>query len=491
LTSDDWPSGIAPGGHGVVDESGHVSGDDLNRLADAAAGALLGGRRDLGEARVTFLIPPSRHYVSTLHGIWRAGGIAVPLALSHPPPELEYVVRDAGAAALVVDPALRDRVADIAARCGVRLLTTTDLAGSPAAAGPRLSRERRALMLYTSGTTGRPKGVVWTHGNVRVQVQSLVEAWDWTSRDRTLLVLPLHHVHGLINVVCCALDVGATCEMHARFDAEATWGRLASGELTVFTAVPTVYYRLIQAWTAEPARQAARSTGARRLRLMMSGSAALPVATLERWRDITGHVLLERYGMTEIGMALANPLCGERRPGFVGQPLPGVEARIVDDGGSIVADGEPGEIEVRGAGVFGEYWQRPDATAEAFRDGWFRTGDTAVVEDGAFRLLGRSSVDILKTGGFKVSALEIEDVLRAHPLVADCAVIGVDDQEWGQRVCAAIELKSGSLPVDGLKDWLAERLAPYKQPRTIRLVDSLPRNAMGKVVKTALRSLFS
>jgi malonyl-CoA/methylmalonyl-CoA synthetase len=202
-------------------------------------------------------------------------------------------------------------------------------------------------------------------------------------------------------------------------------------------------------------------------------------------------VLLERYGMTEIGMALANPLCGERRPGFVGQPLPGVEARIVDDGGSIVADGEPGEIEVRGAGVFGEYWQRPDATAEAFRDGWFRTGDTAVVEDGAFRLLGRSSVDILKTGGFKVSALEIEDVLRAHPLVADCAVIGVDDQEWGQRVCAAIELKSGSLPVDGLKDWLAERLAPYKQPRTIRLVDSLPRNAMGKVVKTALRSLFS
>lgn len=483
---------MAPRGGGVVDERGAVSGGDLNRRAGGAAGSLLAGRRDLDEARVTFLIPPSRDYVSTLQGIWRAGGIAVPLALSHPTAELEYVVRDAGASVVVVDPALRDRVAGIAARCGARLLTTAELAGPGAAARPRLTGDRRALMLYTSGTTGRPKGVVWTHGHVRAQVDSLVEAWEWTPADRTLLVLPLHHVHGLINVVCCAFHVGATCELHTRFDAEAAWGRLASGELTVFTAVPTVYYRLIQTWMAEPDRQAARAQGARRLRLMMSGSAALPIATLERWRAITGHVLLERYGMTEIGMALANPLRGERRPGFVGGPLPGVEARIVDDAGSVVPPGEPGELEVRGPGVFRGYWERPEATADAFRDDWFRTGDTAVVEGGGYRLLGRSSVDILKTGGFKVSALEIEDVLRAHPLVADCAVVGIDDEEWGQRVCAAIEAKpDGYLPVDGLKDWLADRLAPYKQPRTIRLVDALPRNAMGKVVKADLRSLFS
>ncbi len=224
---------------------------------------------------------------------------------------------------------------------------------------------------------------------------------------------------------------------------------------------------------------------------MMSGSAALPVSTLERWRAISGHVLLERYGMTEIGMALSNPLVGERRPGYVGLPLPGVEVRLVGESGAVVPAGAVGEVEVRGPGVFREYWRRPDATAEAFGDGWFRTGDTAVVENGSYRLLGRTSVDILKTGGFKVSALEIEDVLRQYPAIADCAVVGVDDPEWGQRVCAAIE--SGSAPgadLGELHAWLAARLAPYKRPRDIRVVEALPRNAMGKVVKPEVARLF-
>src|SRR5690606_9800180 len=174
-----------------------------------------------------------------------------------------------------------------------------------------------------------------------------------------------------------------------------------------------------------PAERERRSAGVRRVRLMMSGSAALPVRTLERWREITGHTLLERYGMTEIGMALSNPLRGERRPGCVGAPLPGVDVRIVDEAGTPVAQGVPGELEVRGPCVFLEYWQRPEETAAAFRDGWFRTGDVAVVEQGAYRLLGRTSVDIIKTGGFKVSALEIEEVLRLHPAIQECAVVGV------------------------------------------------------------------
>jgi malonyl-CoA/methylmalonyl-CoA synthetase len=224
---------------------------------------------------------------------------------------------------------------------------------------------------------------------------------------------------------------------------------------------------------------------------MMSGSAALPIQTLERWREITGHVLLERYGMTEVGMALSNPLDGERRPGCVGRPLPDVEVRVVDESGALVRPGTAGEIEVRGPGVFLEYWRRPDATAAAFRDGWFRTGDTAVVEDGSYRLLGRTSVDILKTGGFKVSALEIEDVLRQHPAIADCAVVGVDDEEWGQRVCAAVQPRSGAwLDLAGLDAWIAERLAPYKRPRTIRVIEALPRNAMGKVVKPDVAARF-
>jgi malonyl-CoA/methylmalonyl-CoA synthetase len=224
---------------------------------------------------------------------------------------------------------------------------------------------------------------------------------------------------------------------------------------------------------------------------MMSGSAALPVQTLERWREITGHTLLERYGMTELGMALSNPLTGERRPGYVGQPLPGVDVRLVDEDGHDVAEGTPGELEVRGPAVCLEYWQRPDESRDAFRDGWFRTGDVAVRENGSFRLLGRSNVDIIKTGGFKVSALEIEEILRTHPAIAECAVVGVHDEDWGERVSAAVELRNGaSLSLDELQQWAKVQLAPYKVPRALQAVPALPRNAMGKVVKPEVAGLF-
>jgi malonyl-CoA/methylmalonyl-CoA synthetase len=225
---------------------------------------------------------------------------------------------------------------------------------------------------------------------------------------------------------------------------------------------------------------------------MVSGSAALPVPTLERWRDITGHTLLERYGMTEIGMALSNPLHGERRAGTVGTPLPGVEARLVDAEGRVVPPGTSGQIEVRGAQVFLEYWGRPVDTAEAFRDGWFRTGDEAVVEHGRWRILGRSSIDILKTAGYKVSALEIEDVLRTHPGVADCAVVGVPDEDLGERVVAAvIPVAATVLDATDLIDWARQRLAPYKVPRACMFVSDLPRNAMGKVTKPEIKAMFT
>jgi len=334
--------------------------------------------------------------------------------------------------------------------------------------------------------------VVSTHAVIGAQISSLVSAWGWRPTDRLLLCLPLHHVHGVINGLGSALAVRATCEILPTFDATAVWDRLASGAITVFTAVPTIYTRLIAAWdAAPPATQAAWSDGARRLRLMMSGSAALPVHVLERWRTIAGHTLLERYGMTEIGMALSNPLDGERRPGFVGTPLPGVEVRLVDDQGELADGGMPGELEVRGPAVFLEYWQRPDETRSAFRDGWFRTGDVAVLEGGAFRLLGRTSVDIIKTGGFKVSALEIEEILRGHPAIAECAVVGVADEEWGERVSVAVELTPGStLSLETLQDWARPQLAPYKIPRAFAAVSALPRNAMGKVVKPEVAALF-
>ncbi|HXY68732.1 MAG TPA: acyl-CoA synthetase [Gemmatimonadales bacterium] len=470
------------------------------RLLDASAGVaarLLGGRADLAEARVAFLVPPGFDWVAVQWGIWRAGGVAVPLAVSHPPPELDHVLRDSGAETVVASPGLEERVRPLAEPARCRAVTTEELLAPAARAAPPsglpgVAESRRAMIVYTSGTTGRPKGVVTTHANLRAQIESLVEAWGWTADDRTLLVLPLHHVHGIVNVVACALWAGAACEMLPQFDAEATWERLGSGRLTVFMAVPTVYRRLITAWEAmPPARRRALGDACRQLRLMVSGSAALPVPTLERWREITGHTLLERYGMTEMGMALSNPLAGERRPGFVGAPLPGVEVRLVDGEGRPVAPGTTGEVEVRGPTVFREYWGRPDATRDAFRDGWFRTGDTAVVESGAYRLLGRTSVDIIKSGGYKVSALEIEDALRAHPAVAECAVVGTLDPEWGERVCIAVELAPGAeLALPALQAWARERLAPYKVPRALACVPALPRNAMGKVVKPEVAKLF-
>ena len=486
----------------VVSGGATYSYGDLERASRRVAGVLLGDRDDLDQARVGFLVPPGFQYVAVQRGIWRAGGVAVPLAMSHPPPETEYVLRDAGVALVTGEPASAGVLAPLAKAAGARFLTTAELLG-PGRADlqvhptidkpmPPLGATRRAMVLYTSGTTARPKGVVTTHANIEAQIAALVEAWEWSSADRLLLALPLHHVHGIINGLGSALAVAATCEILPFFDAAAVWGRLASGEITVFTAVPTMYHRLIAAWDDAPADvQRTWSDGARLARLMMSGSAALPVHMLARWREITGHTLLERYGMTEIGMALSNPLHGERRPGFVGSPLPGVDVRLVDESGAAAPDNAPGEIEVRGPGVFLEYWQRPEETGAAFREGWFRTGDMAIVEHGSYRLLGRTAVDIIKTGGFKVSALEIEEVLRRHPAIAECAVVGLADPEWGERVAVAVELDGeATLSLAELRPWAKEHLAPYKVPRALYVVDALPRNAMGKVVKPDVAALF-
>jgi malonyl-CoA/methylmalonyl-CoA synthetase len=453
---------------------------------------LLEGREDLEQARVAFLVSPGCTYAAVQHGIWRAGGVAVPCAVSHPSRELDHVLRDSGATIALADPAGAPLLGGLASSAGVRFLLAADaMAADEASLPAHIGAPRGAMILYTSGTTGRPKGVVITHANIGAQIASLVEAWEWTPRDRLLLTLPLHHVHGIVNGLGSALAVRATCEVRP-FEPEAVWDRLASGEITIFTAVPTMYHQLIASWdAASTEEQRRRSAAVGTLRLMMSGSAALPVPTLERWRAISGQALLERYGMTEIGMALSNPLHGERRPGRVGTPLPGVDVRLVDEHGNAIEEGTAGELEVRGPAVFSKYWERPEETQAAFRDGWFRTGDVAVVEDGSYRLLGRSSIDIIKTGGFKVSALEIEAVLRGHPAIAECAVVGIGDPEWGERVALAVELKRGaSVSLHELQQWARPQLAPYKLPRALASVEALPRNAMGKVVKPEVANLF-
>ena len=478
----------------IVAPEGIFGYDALDYSSEVVAARLLAGRDDLEGARICVLVPPGWQHVAAQWGIWRAGGVAVPMAVSHPPAELAYVLDDAEPEAVVAHPDLADRVLAPAGERGVPVLRTPALLrNGPGARLPTLEADRPAMILYTSGTTGRPKGVVLSHGNVQAQVEALTEAWGWTPDDQILLHLPLHHVHGIVNVLTSALWNGATCEILPRFRSVDVWERLARGELTLYMAVPTVYRRLIDAWdAADPESRIAWSAGARACRLMVSGSAALPVPTLERWERITGHRLLERYGMTEIGMALSNPLDGERRPGHVGTPLPGVEVRLVDEAELVVAHGSPGQIQVRGPGVFSGYWRRPDETTAAFNaDGWFRTGDRAVVEDGSYRILGRESVDILKTGGEKISALEIEDALRSHVAVADCAVVGVPDIDWGDRVCAAVVRRPGSVVSSvELRSFAKSRLAAYKVPKEILIVDDLPRNAMGKVTKADVRELF-
>ncbi|MBD2606069.1 AMP-binding protein [Scytonema hofmannii FACHB-248] len=465
---------------------------DLLHTSSQIATYLLQNTEDLQEQRVAFLIPPGFEYVATQWGIWRAGGIAVPLCMSHPRPELEYVIINSGASIIVAHPNFEGILRSLAQAHNLRFILTSETLPNHVCPLPEVNITRRALILYTSGTTGKPKGVVTTHHNIQAQVTSLITAWEWTSSDRILHVLPLHHIHGIVNVLTCALWAGAECHMLSKFDAETVWNRICDGDLTLFMAVPTIYVKLIAAWeNASRERQKRMTAGCAKMRLMVSGSAALPVQVLEKWQSISGHFLLERYGMTEIGMALSNPLHGQRFSGYVGQPLPQVEVRLVDESGELVPPGIPGEIQVKSPGVFLEYWQNPQATAKAFRDGWFCTGDTAVVENGNYRILGRMSVDIIKTGGYKVSALEIEEVLRSHPDIQECAVVGVADPEWGERVCAALILQpERQLTLESFRIWAKEQLAVYKIPTRILTLEELPRNAMGKVTKPRVVELF-
>ena len=474
----------------------HTYQDLLDRSATFAV-ALLGDLVDLQEARVALLVPAGFDYAAAQWGTWRAGGITVPVCLSATEGEWEYALTDSGAAIVVATVELAEKIGPLCRRLEVRMLVTEAVTPAPASASakplPAVTPERPAMILYTSGTTSKPKGVVTTHANIQAQIESLVEAWEWSALDRIPLFLPLHHIHGIINVMSCALWAGARIEAFERFDLPALLDRVRADAYTLFMAVPTIYVKLIQALeAASPEARAGIVGGFARLRLMVSGSAALPASVHEQWTALTRQKLLERYGMTEIGMAISNPYHGERRPGAVGQPLPAVEVRLKSESGAIITgEEEPGEIQVRGPGVFRAYWNRPEVSAECFDAGWFRTGDMAVLARGYYRIMGRLSVDIIKSGGYKLSALEIEAALLEHPQIRECAVIGVPDATWGEAVAAAVVLAAGTtLELPALREWCREKLSYYKIPQRLLVVNELPRNAMGKVTKPALRAGF-
>jgi len=476
----------------LVSNGESYSYTQLLDFSQNVASNLLKGENNLNEARIAFLVPPSFEYTAIQLGIWAAGGIAVPLCVLHPLPSIQYVLEDTQATAVIAHSDFEDFLEPLKKEMEIDMIPMGNVLQENRCQLPDITLNQRAMILYTSGTTSKPKGVVTTHANIEAQITTLVNAWEWEAADYILNILPLHHVHGIINVMSCALWSGACCEFLPKFDAEQVWDIFKSGRLTLFMAVPTIYYKLIANWEESfGEEQVKMSKAASNLRLMVSGSAALPVPVLEKWRTISGQTLLERYGMTEIGMGLSNSYRGERRPGHVGLPLPSVEMRLVDPNYKIVKEKQPGEIHIKGPSVFKEYWQNEDATKKAFtNDGWFMTGDIAIFDNGLYKILGRESVDIIKSGGYKISALEIEDVLRKYPGVDDCAVVGLADEEWGEVVSACVVSIEKPPNTAEISTWLKTLLPTYKIPRKYIFRNELPRNVLGKVTKNELKKLF-
>jgi malonyl-CoA/methylmalonyl-CoA synthetase len=535
----------------------------------------------------------------TLLAILAARAIALPLSPPFPPAELQYILAQSEAMLLLHSPRYASKTQEVLStpfpdpspnpaphphpitfELPKRLGSTSTPEQVSLSEGS--DSEGAGMMLYTSGTTNRPKGVLLPETALTAQSQALMTAWKYTPKDWLLHVLPLHHIHGTVNAILTPLFAGSTIEFLFPFNADTVWRRfanpfldaqqangtngttngatngttngtngsaapLANGNtaahalldedkfrhmrrnpITFFTVVPTVYTRLLSTHPGlpEPLAEAARTAiSPEHMRVAISGSAALPTPVKRAWRDLSrGNVLLERYGMTEVGMALS---CGlsfaDRVDGSVGWPLPGVEARLVEsETNTLIREGEEldaegrerqGEIQLRGPNVFREYWRNPTATAKEFVEGedgkgrWFKTGDVAVrrpavpgagIDDAAaswatgpmYSILGRQSADIIKSGGEKVSALEVEREMLSLPNVAEAAVLAVPSGKWGQKVGAVVVLRpeaqeAGWKPTE-MRRALRDRLAAYKIPQILRIVDTIPRNAMGKVNKKML-----
>jgi malonyl-CoA/methylmalonyl-CoA synthetase len=469
----------------ITDDRGEHTYGEISHHAHMIAAALPAFRSE-GD-RIAILVSPGASFVASLVGAWLAGACVVVLSPLHPTPETAYFVDDSRSSVIIASRDLAPRLDELAKN---RVVIDPDAVPRNLRLEPFALRsaDAGALQLYTSGTTGKPKGAVLTHANLDANTSLLERAWGISKNDRLLHTLPLHHTHGLVVALLTTLRAGGQIDMHAAFDATRIWNDLARA--TTFMAVPTIYAKLFAAFdSADEATQKRWMQHARSLRLATSGSAALPVTLAERWREITGKIPLERYGMTEIGMALSNDLNGERFPGCVGKPLDSVEAKIA-------GSENEGELWIRGPSVFAGYFGRDDATRESFApsdDGgapWFMTGDTVRRDaNGVFKILGRTSIDILKSGGYKLSALEIEEVIREHDAVSEVAVVGVPDEEWGDRVVACVVAKPNSadrISTDKIRAFCKEKLAAYKVPKEAFVFETLPRNAMGKVVKAEL-----
>jgi malonyl-CoA/methylmalonyl-CoA synthetase len=455
---------------------------DLDMRAGRMAAVLRARGLTRGD-RLAIYLANRLEYLDLFLAATRLGVIVVPINVLYRAREVDHILGDAQPAAVIVDGELGN-ASPVPAVRQVMELAEQALTLPPAAPAADLDSDTPAALVYTSGTTGPAKGAVITHGNLAANARTLVHAWRITSADRFLLALPLFHVHGLGNGVHSWLLSGCRTRLLERFEHTSAAATFLDFRPTLFFGVPTMYVRLL-----EIEKATAREIGAG-LRLCVSGSAPLPAPVLEDFLSRFGQRILERYGMTETLMTLSNPYEGERRAGTVGRRLPGVEARILDEGGADVQDGVTGELHVQSPTLFAGYWNRPDATAAAFRGGWFRTGDLAERSpDGYYTLRGRQS-DLIISGGFNIYPREIEELLAEHPAVAEAAVVGVPDPVKGEVPVAFVVAPAGAgQEVDAILAYCREHLASFKVPRRITIVDALPRTALGKVEKRVLRVL--
>ncbi|ASL14014.1 acyl-CoA synthetase [Mycobacterium intracellulare] len=446
-----------------------IDGSVLSR-SDLVGAATSVAERVGGAGRVAILAAPTAETVLAVTGCLIAGVPFVPVPADVGAAERRHMLTDSGAQAwLGAAPDETGGLPHIPVRLHARSWHRY----------PEPSPEATAMIIYTSGTTGLPKGVVLSRRAIAADLDALAEAWQWTADDVLVHGLPLFHVHGLVLGLLGSLRVGNRVIHTGKPTPEGYAAARTDFGGTLFFGVPTVWSRV----GADEA--AARALGP--ARLLVSGSAPLPVPVFDRLAALTGHQPVERYGASESLITISTRADGERRPGWVGLPLAGVQTRVLDDdGGAVPHDGETvGKLHVRGPMMFDGYLNRPDATAEAFdTDGWYRTGDVAVIDGGGMhRIVGRESVDLIKSGGYRIGAGEIETVLLGHPGVQEAAVVGVPDADLGQRIVAYIV---GSAGGDELIDYVAQQLSVHKRPREVRVVDALPRNAMGKVLKKQL-----
>jgi malonyl-CoA/methylmalonyl-CoA synthetase len=437
-----------------------------------------------GTGRAAVIAEPRIETAVAAVGALQAGVPLVPINPKSGSSELAHIAADAAPEVLLV--ALGTEVPEALAELRRAVIDLDGVHGVAPASPADGQDDDPALIVYTSGTTGAPKGAVMPRRAIASNLDALADAWGWTESDIVAHALPLFHVHGLVIGILGPLRRGGRAMHLGRFSPEAVTEALA-GEATMLFGVPTMYRRLADA--AEESRPLAEALAS--ARLLVSGSAALPAAEHARLERLTGRTVVERYGMTETLMNTAIRADGEPAPGTVGPPLKGVDVRLVDDDGAELDardDETIGELQVRGPNVFLGYLNRPDATAEALRDGWFATGDMATRRaDGYIRLVGRRATDLIKSGGYKIGAGEIEGSLREHPAVADAAVTGEPDDDLGERVVAWVVLRDGQTAEEQeLVDHVAEQLAPHKRPRMVHLLDDLPRNEMGKVQKKRL-----